>query len=108
MQMLIKIYGAASFFVGRVGRQLQIHRYLNLAYAQESSMLGQGAALIMHLTQVSVLLVGGYLVIASEGRDLAPAGSLHSTSFSARCSLPVAQVSNARQGSPIPGPRLSA
>ena len=44
MQMLIKIYGAAAFFVGRMGRQLEIHRHLNLAYAREAGAgAGRGA-----------------------------------------------------------------
>jgi subfamily B ATP-binding cassette protein MsbA len=98
MQLLIKVYGAASFFVGRVGRQLEIHRNLNLAYTQESSALGQGAALIMHLMQVTVLLVGGYLVIASDGRDLGAGGLTAFYVLLSQVFAPVAQVSAARQG----------
>ena len=98
MQMLIKIYGAASFFVNRVGRQLEHHRHLNVAYAWESSTLGQGAALVMHLTQVAVLLVGGYLVIASDGRDLSAGGLAAFYVVLGQVFGPVAQVAAARQG----------
>jgi subfamily B ATP-binding cassette protein MsbA len=98
MQMLIKIYGAASFFVSRVGRQLENHRHLNVAYARESSVLSQGAALVTHLTQVVVLLVGGYLVIASDGRDLGAGGLAAFYVVLGQVFGPVAQVAAARQG----------
>jgi subfamily B ATP-binding cassette protein MsbA len=98
MQMLIKIYGAASFFVSRVGRQLENHRHLNVAYARESSVLSQGAALVTHLTQVAVLLVGGYLVIASDGRDLGAGGLAAFYVVLGQVFGPVAQVAAARQG----------
>ena len=97
MQVLVKIYGAASYFVSRVGRQLEIHRHLNVAYAQESSALGQGAALVMHLTQVAVLLVGGYIVIASDGRDLGAGGLAAFYVLLSQVFNPVAQVAAARQ-----------
>jgi ABC-type multidrug transport system fused ATPase/permease subunit len=98
MQTLIKIYGASSYFLARVGRQLEIHRHLNVAYARESSTLGQGASLVMHLTQVAVLLTGGYLVIASDGRDLSAGGLAAFYVVLGQVFGPVAQVAAARQG----------
>ncbi|MGE3268654.1 MAG: ATP-binding cassette domain-containing protein [Chloroflexota bacterium] len=98
MQTLVKIYGAAAFFVGRISRQLEVHQHLNVAYAQESSILGQGASLVLHLTQVAVLLVGGYLVIASGGQDLGAGGLAAFYVVLGQVFGPVAQVAAARQG----------
>ena len=97
MHTLIKIYGASSYFLTRAGRQLEIHRHLNVAYARESSTLGQGAALVMHLTQVAVLLAGGYLVIASGGRDLSAGGLAAFYVVLGQVFGPVALVAAARQ-----------
>ncbi|MCC7367046.1 MAG: ATP-binding cassette domain-containing protein [Chloroflexi bacterium] len=98
MQVLVKIYGAAAYFAGRIGRQLEVHRHLNIAYAQESSVLGQAASLVMHLTQVAVLLVGGYLVIASGGQDLGAGGLAAFYVVLGQIFGPVGQVAAARQG----------
>jgi ABC-type multidrug transport system fused ATPase/permease subunit len=98
LHVLVKLYGAATYFVGRMGRQLDVHRSLNIAYAQESSILGQGAALTMHLMQVTVLLVGGYIVVASNGHDLAAGGLAAFYVLLGQVFGPVAQVASARQG----------
>jgi len=98
MQALIKIYDASSYFLTRMGRQLEIHRHLNVAYARESSTLGQGASLVLHLTQVAVLLAGGYLVVASDGRDLSAGGLAAFYMVLGQVFGPVAQVAAARQG----------
>jgi ABC-type multidrug transport system fused ATPase/permease subunit len=97
MQALIKIYDASSYFLTRMGRQLEIHRHLNVAYARESSTLGQGASLVMHLTQVAVLLAGAYLVVASDGRDLGAGGLAAFYVVLGQVFGPVAQVAAARQ-----------
>ena len=98
MQIPIKIYDAATFFVSRMNRQLDVHRHLNVAYARESSALGQAAALVMHLTQVAVLMVGAYLVIVSDGRELGAGGLAAFYVLLSQVFNPVAQVSMARQG----------
>ncbi|MCC6178727.1 MAG: ABC transporter ATP-binding protein [Chloroflexi bacterium] len=97
MQALIKVYGAQRFLIGRLSRHLSEHRQLNLAYARETTVLAQGATLIMHLTQVIVLLVGGYLVITSEGRDLAVGGLTAFYVLLSQIFGPVTQVATARQ-----------
>ena len=98
MQALIKIYDASAYFLTRMGRQLEIHRHLNVAYARESSTLGQGASLVMHLTQVAVLLAGGYLVVASDGRDLSAGGLAAFYMVLGQVFGPVTRVAAARQG----------
>jgi ABC-type multidrug transport system fused ATPase/permease subunit len=97
MQALIKVYDGSSYFLMRMGRQLEVHRHLNVAYARESSTLGQGASLVMHLTQVVVLLAGGYLVVASGGRDLGAGGLAAFYVVLGQVFGPVAQVAAARQ-----------
>lgn len=73
-QLLVKLYGAAPYLVERLVGRLDMHRQLNVAFTRESSLLGQVGTLVMNLTQVAVLLVGGYLVIVSDGRDQAAGG----------------------------------
>ena len=72
--LFVKVYAAAEYLLGRLAGRMAVHRQLNIAYVQENSLLGQVAILIMNLSQIAVLLAGGYLVIASGGRDLAPGG----------------------------------
>jgi ABC-type multidrug transport system fused ATPase/permease subunit len=98
LQLLVKIYGAATYFAARIGRQLEVHRHLNVAYSRESTTLAQGASLVMHLTQVAVLLVGGYLVIISDGQDLGAGGLAAFYVVLGQVFGPVSQVASARQG----------
>src|SRR5205085_4932756 len=73
-QVPVKLYGAAAYLLGRLVGRMNVHRQLNIAYTQESSLLGQTGALVMNLTQIAVLLAGGYIVVVSDGRDLGAGG----------------------------------
>ena len=78
--------GAASYFVSRMTRRLDCTAISTSPMPARAQRSAQGGALVMDLTQVAVLLVGGYLVIASDGQDLARAGWPPSTCCSARSS----------------------
>ena len=76
---------------------MEVHRQLNAAFARENAFLAQSGTLILGLIQVAVLLVGGYMIIVSEGRDLAP-GSLVAFYIVLNQLLgPIGQVSTASQ-----------
>src|SRR5687767_15125313 len=95
--MLVKLYSAGPYFVDRLVRRMETHRKLNIAYGRESSLLGQVGALTIGLTQVAVLLAGGYLIIVSDGRDLAPGGLVAFYIVLNQLLAPVGQVANASQ-----------
>jgi ABC-type multidrug transport system fused ATPase/permease subunit len=96
-QLLVKTYLAAGHLLARLNRRLEMHRDLNVAFAQESSLLGQVSTLVMYLTQVAVLLVGGYIIIISDGRDLAPGGLAAFYVLLNQLFGPVGQIASARQ-----------
>ena len=96
-QAAVKLYGAAPQLTRTLSRRLGLHRQLNLIFARESSLLGQTAALIMNLTQVAVLLYGGYLVVASNGAELAPGGLVAFYVLLNQLFAPVAQLTSASQ-----------
>jgi ABC-type multidrug transport system fused ATPase/permease subunit len=96
-QHLVKTYLAAGYLLARLNGRLELHRDLNVAFAQESSLLGQVSTLVMYLTQVAVLLVGGYLVIVSDGQTLAPGGLAAFYVLLNQLFGPVGQIASARQ-----------
>jgi ABC-type multidrug transport system fused ATPase/permease subunit len=96
-QTLVKIYGAGAFLLGRLSSRLADHRELNLAYTRDSLLLGQVGMLVMNLTQVAVFLVGGYIVIASDGQELAAGGLAAFYVLVNQLFAPVTQVGAARQ-----------
>ena len=96
-QHLVKTYLAAGALLVRLNRRLELHRELNVAFAQESSLLGQVATLVMYLTQVAVLLLGGYIIIVSDGRDLAPGGLAAFYVLLNQLFGPVSQITSSRQ-----------
>jgi ATP-binding cassette, subfamily B, bacterial len=97
-QTLIKIYSAGPFVLGRLSSRLAGHRALNIAYARDSLLLGQTGTLVMNLTQVAVFLVGGYLVIASDGQELSAGGLAAFYVLVNQLFAPVTQFGAARQG----------
>jgi ABC-type multidrug transport system fused ATPase/permease subunit len=97
-QVIIKIYAAAPYLLGRLLRRLQTHYQLNVAYARESAMAGQAAVLIVHLIQVAVLMVGGYVVVVSNGRELGPGGLAAFYVLLNQLFGPVGQIASTRQG----------
>jgi ABC-type multidrug transport system fused ATPase/permease subunit len=96
-QALVKIYTAAPALLRALGGRLDLHRQLNIAYAQESSVLGQASGLVMHLIQVAVLLVGGYLVVIGNGEDLTPGELVAFYMLMNQLFGPVTSVAAARQ-----------
>lgn len=95
--VLVKIYAAAPYLLERLVRRLRTHFQLNVAYSRESAMAGQAATLIMHLIQVGVLLVGGYIVVASNGRELGPGGLAAFYVLLNQLFGPVGQIASTRQ-----------
>jgi ABC-type multidrug transport system fused ATPase/permease subunit len=73
--VLAKLHQAGSYLTNRLVRRMETHRQLNTAYARENAFLAQSGTLVLGLIQIAVLLVGGYLIVVSDGQDLAP-GSL--------------------------------
>lgn len=96
-QMLVKIYLASGHLLERLNLRLELHRQLNVTFAHESSLLGQVGMLVMYLTQVAVLLVGGYLVIVSDGQALAPGGLAAFYVLLNQLFVPVQQIASGRQ-----------
>ena len=95
--VLTKVFGAGAYLTGRLVRRMEQHRLLNQAYSRENAVLAQSGTLMLGLIQVSVLLYGAYIVVASEGRDLAP-GSLVAFYIVLNQLLgPIGQVSTATQ-----------
>ena len=70
---------------------------LNTAFSRESAFLGQSGTLILGLIQVAVLLVGGYMIIVSDGRDLAPGALVAFYIVLNQLLSPIGQVSTASQ-----------
>src|SRR5207249_4369394 len=70
-----KLFLAGPYLATRLTRRMEIHQQLNRVFARESAFLAQVGTLVLGLIQVAVLLVGAYMIIISDGRDLAP-GSL--------------------------------
>lgn len=95
--VLAKLYAAGPYLGQRLRRRLDVHRELNAAFTRESALLAQAGTLALGLTQVAVLLVGGYLVIASDGQDLAPGGLVAFYITLSQLLGPVGQVSAANQ-----------
>jgi ABC-type multidrug transport system fused ATPase/permease subunit len=94
---LAKLYRAGAYVSGRLLRRMEEHRQLNTAFGRENAMLAQSGTLVLGLIQVAVLLVGGYLIIVSNGEDLAP-GSLVAFYIVLNQMLgPIGQVSTATQ-----------
>jgi subfamily B ATP-binding cassette protein MsbA len=94
---LAKLYLAGPYLAQRLTRRMEMHRELNTAFARESAFLAQGGAVVLGLVQVAVLLVGGYMIVVSDGRDLAP-GSLVAFYIILNQLLgPIGQVSAASQ-----------
>jgi subfamily B ATP-binding cassette protein MsbA len=96
-QVLVKIYAAAPYLLDRLFRRLETHYQLNVAYARESSMVGQTATLIVHLIQIAVLLVGGYIVVESSWRELGPGGLAAFYVLLNQLFGPVGQIASTRQ-----------
>ena len=95
--VLAKLYRARSFLTNRLLRRMEVHRALNAAYARENASLAQSGSLILGLIQVAVLLVGGYMIIASDGRDLAPGALVAFYIVLNQLLGPIGQVSTASQ-----------
>jgi subfamily B ATP-binding cassette protein MsbA len=98
IQSLIKIYQATAYVLGVLAGRLEIHRQLNAAYANDNSRLAQVGTLVMNLTQVAVLLVGGYIVVTSNGRELAPGGLVAFYVLMSQLFPQVASFASASQG----------
>ena len=96
-QVLVKLYSAAPYLLNHLGLRLEMHSQLNVAYARESSMVGQTATLVVHLIQVGVLLVGGYIVVASNGQELGPGGLAAFYVLLSQLFGPVNQIASTRQ-----------
>src|SRR3954463_3580006 len=76
---------------------MEIHQQLNRVFARESAVLAQSGTLVLGLIQVAVLLVGAYMIIVSDGRNLAP-GSLVAFYLILNQLLgPIGQISTASQ-----------
>ena len=95
--VLAKLYGAGSFLTSRLLRRLEVHRQLNAAFVRESAFLGQSGSLMLGLIQVAVLLTGGYLIIVSNGQDLAPGALVAFYIVLNQLLGPIGQVSTASQ-----------
>jgi ABC-type multidrug transport system fused ATPase/permease subunit len=96
-QNVVKVYSIADFVLERLRRRMAVHRQLNIALAHESSRLGQVGALTMSLTQVAVLVVGGYLVVASRGSEMGIGTLVAFYVLLNQVLLPVGQVASASQ-----------
>lgn len=73
--VMSKLFLAGPYLAERLLRRMEVHKQLNREFARESTLLAQVGTLVLGLIQVAVLMAGAYLIIISEGRDLAP-GSL--------------------------------
>jgi ABC-type multidrug transport system fused ATPase/permease subunit len=92
-----KLFLAGPYLATRLTRRMEIHKQLNRVFARESAILAQVGTLVLGLIQVAVLLVGAYMIIMSDGRDLAP-GSLVAFYLILNQLLgPIGQISTASQ-----------
>ena len=95
--VLAKLYRAGSYLSGRLLRRMEVHRQLNTAYSRENAFLAQSGTLILGFVQVAVLLVGGYMIIVSDGADLAPGALVAFYIVLNQLLGPIGQVSAASQ-----------
>jgi ABC-type multidrug transport system fused ATPase/permease subunit len=92
-----KLFLAGPYLADRLMRRMEVHQQLNREFARESTLLAQVGTLVLGLIQVAVLMAGAYMIIVSEGRDLAP-GSLVAFYIILNQMLgPIGQISTATQ-----------
>jgi ABC-type multidrug transport system fused ATPase/permease subunit len=97
LNVLSKVYVAGPYLVGQLQLLLRMHRQLNVAYSRESAIYSQSATLVTHLLQVAVLFVGGYLVVTTDGNDLAAGGLAAFYILLNQVFAPIAQITASRQ-----------
>ena len=97
MHVVAKVYRAGQYLAERLTRRMEIHRQLNSAFARESALLAQSGALLLGLIQVAVLMVGGYTIVVSGGRDLAPGSLVAFYVVLNQLMAPIGQISTATQ-----------
>jgi ABC-type multidrug transport system fused ATPase/permease subunit len=92
-----KLFLAGPYLAERLMRRMEVHKQLNREFARESTLLAQVGTLVLGLIQVTVLMAGAYMIIVSDGRDLAP-GSLVAFYIILNQMLgPIGQISTATQ-----------
>lgn len=73
-QRFFRIWNAGRTVMERFENRLQINRELNIRTTLVTQAFARASMLITNAAQVAVLVVGGLVVILSEGRDLSPGG----------------------------------
>jgi subfamily B ATP-binding cassette protein MsbA len=95
--VMSKLFLAGPYLATRLTRRMEIHQQLNRVFARENAILAQSGTLVLGLIQVAVLVFGAYVIIVSDGHDLAP-GSLVAFYLILNQLLgPIGQISTASQ-----------
>jgi ABC-type multidrug transport system fused ATPase/permease subunit len=95
--VMSKLFLAGPYLAERLLRRMDVHKQLNREFARESTLLTQVGTLVLGLIQVVVLMAGAYMIIVSEGRDLATGSLVAFYLILNQMLAPIGQISTATQ-----------